>query len=127
VNPPGGGQKLRALTMEWNTLSAIDHLRLLQEESKQKRILIFKHSTRCNISRAALDRLERSWKSEEMDNVKPYYLDLISHRDISNQVASQFGVEHESPQVLIIENGKAVYDSSHFNIDYQQIRNVVKN
>jgi len=113
--------------MEWNTLSAIDHLRLLQEESKQKRILIFKHSTRCNISRAALDRLERSWKSEEMDNVKPYYLDLISHRDISNQVASQFGVEHESPQVLIIENGKAVYDSSHFNIDYQQIRNVVKN
>ncbi len=113
--------------MEWNTLSAIDHLRLLQEESKQKRILIFKHSTRCNISRAALDRLERSWKSEEMNNVKPYYLDLISHRDISNQVASQFGVEHESPQVLIIENGKAVYDSSHFNIDYQQIRDVVKN
>src|ERR1700755_3311896 len=112
--------------MEWNTLSAIDHLRQLQEESKEKRILIFKHSTRCNISRAALDRLERSWKSEEMSHIKPYYLDLISHRDVSNQVASQFGVEHESPQVLIIENGKAVYDSSHFNIDYQQIRNAVK-
>lgn len=113
--------------MEWNTLSAADHLQHLREESKEKRILIFKHSTRCNISRTALDRLERNWKNDEMTNVKPYYLDLISHREVSNLVAAQFGVEHESPQVLIIENGKAVYDSSHFDIDYQQIRAAVKN
>lgn len=113
--------------MEWNTLSAADHLQHLREESKEKPVLIFKHSTRCNISRAALDRLERNWKSEEMTHVKPYYLDLISNRDVSNLVADQFGVEHESPQVLIIENGKAVYDSSHFNIDYEQIRAALKN
>jgi len=113
--------------MEWNTLSAADDLRRLQEESKEKRILIFKHSTRCNISRAALDRLERNWKAEEMAHIKPYYLDLISYRNVSNLIESQFGVVHESPQVLIIENGKAVYDSSHFDIDYQQIRNAAKN
>lgn len=113
--------------MEWNTLSAVDDLRHLQEESKERRILIFKHSTRCNISRAALDRLERNWKTEEMGHVKPYYLDLISYRNVSNLIESQFGVVHESPQVLIIENGKAIYDSSHLDIDYQQIRNATKN
>lgn len=82
--------------------------------------MIFKHSTRCSVSRMALDRLERKW-SPEAGNIKPYFLDLISYREISNRVAAQFNVEHESPQVLVIRNGAAIFDTSHFDIDFGDI------
>jgi len=75
-----------------------------------------------------LDRLERNWNVQEMDaQVKAYFLDLISYRQISHQIAALFEVEHESPQVLIIRNGASVYDRSHMEIDYQEIRDTVKN
>ena len=53
--------------------------------------------------------------------IKPYYLDLIAHRDISNKIAQQWNIEHESPQVLVIENGKCTYHNSHMGIDYNEL------
>ncbi len=113
--------------MDWIKLKDVKQLALIREQSIEKAILIFKHSTRCSISKTALDRLERNWKAEEMTEITPYYLDLISFRDISNQIASQFGVDHESPQVLIIKNGQSIYDCSHFDIDYNAIQKAFKN
>lgn len=110
--------------MLWKKLEAVDQLAQIRTLSAQKSVLIFKHSTRCSISRTALDRLERNWKDEEMKDVEPYFLDLISYRDVSNQIASQFDIEHQSPQVLVIKNGSAVHDSSHFDIDYSTIKKV---
>ena len=107
--------------MNWNKLETVEQLTEIQEQSKEKQILIFKHSTRCSTSRMALDRLERNWKNEDMVNIEPYYLDLISYREISNQISHQYGIDHHSPQVLIIRNGEAIYDSSHFDIDYDAI------
>ena len=74
----------------------------------------------------ALDRLERNWQDIEMKDVKSYFLDLISYREISNGIAHEFDVEHESPQVLIIENGKSIYNRSHMGIDYRQIKETIK-
>jgi bacillithiol system protein YtxJ len=113
--------------MEWNTLHRIDQLNDLIRESSENKILIFKHSTRCNISRSTLDRLERNWNDRETSDVKAYFLDLLSNRDLSNRIAEQFGVEHQSPQVLIISQGKSVYDRSHFQIDFQDITKFLKN
>jgi bacillithiol system protein YtxJ len=112
--------------MNWNHLEHADQLDQLIKESADKTILIFKHSTRCNISRATLDRLERNWKDSEVPNLKTYFLDLISYRNISNSIAEQFQVEHQSPQVLIIRNGKSVYDNSHYGIDFNAISEKVK-
>lgn len=112
--------------MNWNYLERAEQLNDIVNESADNSILIFKHSTRCNISRAALDRLERNWKDAEVPNVKPYFLDLLSYRDISNTLAEQFQVEHQSPQVLIIRHGKAIYDNSHYGIDFREIREKVK-
>jgi len=111
----------------WNKLTTLAQLEQIQDESKEKKILIFKHSTRCSISSAALSRLERNWKSDEMPEVKSYLLDLISFRQLSNEIESLYHIEHESPQVLIISNGKSVYDRSHLAIDYNQIKEAVKN
>ena len=60
-----------------------------------------------------LTRLERSQAPESIDC---YILDLIRHRDISNKIAQEYDVYHESPQVLLIKNGECVYDESHYGI-----------
>jgi bacillithiol system protein YtxJ len=51
---------------------------------------------------------------------------LLSHRNISHEIASLFDVEHQSPQVLIIQNEKSVYDRSHFDIDYSSIKKEIE-
>ncbi len=107
--------------MNWIELNSVEQLDEISRESQQNPVLIYKHSTRCNISRTALDRLERNYKQEETKGLKAYFLDLLSYRDVSNAVAQKFGVEHESPQAILIKNGKAVYSASHFEIDYRSI------
>jgi len=105
--------------MNWIPLESLEQL----EEVKQKsKALIFKHSTRCSISATALDRLQRNWSDTEMQNVEAYYLDLIRFRDISGKIAEIFGVEHQSPQALLLVEGKCVYHDSHYGIDYQEIK-----
>jgi bacillithiol system protein YtxJ len=113
--------------MNWVELKTEEQLDQIREESKNHPVLIFKHSRRCSISKAALDRLERNWKEDEMTHLKPYFLDLVSFRETSDRIATQFDVEHESPQVLIINNGQSIYNQSHFNIDYGNILRASKN
>lgn len=107
--------------MKWNNLEEITALETLKKESESQPVLIFKHSTRCSISSSAKDRLERKWSSEHAQNIKPYYLDLLNHRDISNKIATDFEIEHQSPQVLLLKNGRAIYNASHMNINFESI------
>lgn len=111
--------------MNWNRLDSIEIIDKIIEESKDKPVVIFKHSTSCSISSMALNRLERSWNESEMSEVKAYYLDLISYKDISNAVADRFEVMHQSPQVLLIKDGECVYDDSHMGISYQNLKSGV--
>jgi bacillithiol system protein YtxJ len=105
--------------MTWHKLTDSDQLAQLREESARQPVLIFKHSTSCSISAMALSRMERNWSDEA--GIKPYYLDLLAYRSVSNRVADEFGVAHESPQVLLIQNGECVYDASHMGISFQAL------
>jgi bacillithiol system protein YtxJ len=109
--------------MNWIELKSPDQLEKLRAESKNQPVVIFKHSTSCSISRTALNRLERNWNDDEMTYVKPYYLDLLSYRNISREIAEIFDIEHESPQVIVLKNGEAVFHRSHFDIDFVSIKN----
>ncbi len=113
--------------MNWNSLNQLAQLDRIKEESKNHPVLIYKHSTQCSISRSTLDRLERNWKESDMTALKPYMLDLLSYRDVSNEIVNAFQVEHESPQVLVIKNGEVVYHTSHFGIDYKSLLPFAKN
>jgi bacillithiol system protein YtxJ len=113
--------------MKWNKLNDLQQLQELLQLSENMTVMIFKHSTRCSISRAALDRLERNWKEEEVGHIKPYFLDLISYREVSNAIQDLLAVEHESPQLIVIEKGKAIYHRSHFDIDYNHLQKAIKN
>ncbi len=108
--------------MNWKKLTAESQLETLVEESREHPVLIFKHSTRCSISATSLARLERNWKESEVGDTVPYYLDLIANRAVSGQIASQFDVPHQSPQVLVISKGECIYDASHFEISFDDIR-----
>ena len=111
--------------MSWISLNDTRQLEEIIAESKQKPVLIYKHSTRCNISRSALDRLERKWDATAAGDIKRYLLDLLSFRDISNKIADIFQVEHHSPQILVIADGKSVLDLSHYDIDFDRIKAVI--
>jgi len=107
--------------MIWNEIKSVEELNLWKEKSKGSPVMFFKHSTRCSISSAAKARLERSWEDKNFDNPTPVYLDLIAFRDVSNQIAQDFGIEHQSPQVLVIKDGVCVYDTSHYDINYADV------
>lgn len=107
--------------MSWKKLDSVSQLDQIIEESKEKSVLVFKHSTRCSISSMAWSRIERNWKQEDNEKVSPYFLDLIAFRAISDEIARRFSVPHASPQIILIRNGEAIYDDSHMGINYQEI------
>ncbi len=108
--------------MNWNNLNSLDQIEDIKKESKEQAIAIFKHSTTCSISATALSRFERAWTKKKPDNkLKPYYLDLLKNREISNKVSSTFGIGHQSPQIIVIKNEESVYNESHFGIDLEEV------
>lgn len=112
--------------MNWNALTDLDQLDFIDKESQEKKVFIFKHSTTCSISNAALNRLERKWMENDEKVVKPYFLDLLRNRNISNEIATKYKVAHESPQVLVIEKGSCSFNCSHFDISYDGLMQEVK-
>lgn len=111
--------------LDWRPLSDLGQLNEIVHESHEKPIVLFKHSTRCGISRAVLKQFEKEYDLE--DEIVLYYLDLLNHRDVSNEVASRFGVVHQSPQLLLIVNGKAIYDASHSDIEVDDLKHNLDN
>jgi bacillithiol system protein YtxJ len=107
--------------IDWLQLTDSIQLDEIEDASNSKIVVIFKHSTRCSISRMALRQFENEFEANE--NVLPYYLDLLNHRDISNEIASKFSVVHQSPQLLIISKEKCIYNASHSDIDAEVIKN----
>jgi bacillithiol system protein YtxJ len=116
-----GSQNSSESKINWIPLQDLGQLNEIMTLSNEKPVVIFKHSTRCSISRMALKRFENEYDLDE--SVAVYFLDLLEHRDISNEIASRFGVYHQSPQLLLIQEGKSVYDVSHSDIDAEELKN----
>jgi len=100
----------------WKPLTEVNQLDTIIKDSSVKPVAIFKHSTSCGISRMALKQLESSY-DVPANQLDIYYLDLNVYRDVSNEIASRFQVTHQSPQILVIKNGIAVYNESHGGIN----------
>lgn len=103
--------------MKWQRIESFNDLEIIKETSREKPVLIFKHSTKCGISSFVLKNFEKSFKDVESFNGQMFYLDLLNYRDISNQIAESFDVVHESPQIIIINDGLASFHASHQSID----------
>ena len=112
--------------VNWKKLESAGQIEDLRQVSNDKPVVVFKHSTRCSISGMVLSRLQREWNEEEMEGIEFYFLDLLSNRDISSKVAEKFGVEHQSPQLIIIKDGEAVYNTSHMGVSYHEMKKHLK-
>ncbi|QBN18055.1 bacillithiol system redox-active protein YtxJ [Flavobacterium nackdongense] len=111
--------------INWIPLQDLGQLNEIINISNEKPVVIFKHSTRCIVSRTALKQFEIETLQCNVfteNNVATYFLDLLAHRDISNEIANRFGVQHQSPQLLLIKEGKSVYDVSHSDIDAAELK-----
>ena len=107
----------------WKQLTDLGELNSIINESNDKTVVIFKHSTRCGISRMVLKQFENDFNFPE--SITPYLLDLLAHRDISNAIASRFDVVHQSPQIIVIKEGVVVYNASHESIDAAELNNFI--
>ena len=120
----GGSEDDNNSKINWISLTEISQLTTLISQSSIKPILIFKHSTRCGVSRMALKSFEKSYDLNE-SVLEMCFLDLLSYRDLSNEISSLLNVHHQSPQVLVVKNGDLVYHDSHYEISLQKIKEVL--
>ena len=110
--------------LPWINLSSVEQLKEVLFNIGEKPVLLFKHSTRCSISSMALNGFERNWSGEV--ECELYYIDLLKHRDISQEVAVLTGVVHQSPQAIVLKGKEIVYDATHTSIDARRIESILK-
>ncbi len=108
--------------MNWITLESAEQVNEIKQQ--QGYSIIFKHSIRCSISLMAKRRLEMD-KDHLPVELPLYFLDLIRFREISQQIAHDFQVHHESPQLLVIKNGECILDQSHGGISLEEALSVL--
>jgi bacillithiol system protein YtxJ len=108
--------------MNWTPLESADQINGIKAHRGYS--VIFKHSTRCSISMMVKKRFEFDW-DKLPENLPLYFLDLIKYRELSSQVATDFHVYHESPQLLLIKDGECVLDLSHGQVSVEETLSVI--
>lgn len=111
----GSGEPKEEKLLPWKALNAVDQLDEIAKKSNTKTQMIFKHSTRCGISKMVMNQFVDAFDVDL--NADLYYLDLLNYRDVSHETGYKFQVLHESPQLLIIRNGVVVAHASHGGIN----------
>ncbi|MDR2275914.1 MAG: bacillithiol system redox-active protein YtxJ [Sphingobacterium sp.] len=101
--------------INWIELNTEEQLQEIYQSDKVA--AIFKHSTTCGISNMAKRSLERMSSTSDQD-YPVYLLDLLRYRALSNEIAQRWNIEHQSPQILIVEGKNSVYDASHGDIQF---------
>jgi bacillithiol system protein YtxJ len=116
------GQKKK---LNWIYLKTTAQLDQLFSGNNGRPALIFKHSTRCNISKGALERFESKWKQDKT-NCDLYFVDVIMDRPISTAIAERSATIHHSPQALLVVDGKVIYNKTHEAISAREIMSILK-
>lgn len=109
----------------WETITDISEIDPLIERSKDRPQLIYKHSNRCSVCFVAKGNLEKGSETI-LQHADMHYLDVVKNRDVSNSIASDLDVRHESPQAIVVEDGEVIWHASHGGIDSEKIIEVFK-
>jgi bacillithiol system protein YtxJ len=117
-------EKKEEKVLPWIPLNTLPQLNYIAEKSKTKTQVIFKHSTRCGISKMVINQFIDTYEFTEKE-LDLYFLDLLNYRDVSNEVGYKFQVMHQSPQLLVIKNGVVVAHASHGAINAIQLADFV--
>lgn len=112
-------------TLPWIQLESLEQLEEVVKTTNETPILLFKHSTRCSISSMALHSFERDWSTGD-SLCKLYFLDLLAHRPVSNEIAAITGVQHQSPQAIVLKGSEVVYEATHSSISARSIESILR-
>jgi bacillithiol system protein YtxJ len=121
----GKSEQQSSSKLQWNYLQSVEDLDAAENISKEKTVILFKHSTRCSVSRFVLKQFENTYAIDS-DFAELYFLDLIEYRAISDEIAIRFGVTHQSPQMIVLKDGIQVYNSSHESIDANSLEQFIQ-
>jgi bacillithiol system protein YtxJ len=116
------GSSSKNISEIWHKIESENDLITAIENSNIKNVVIFKHSTRCIISKTVLKNFENEAENSNTKIIDFYYLDLLNYRNISNEIVEQFNITHQSPQVILIKNEEAIYNASHDGISLETIK-----
>lgn len=110
--------------LSWIPIHTEEELDKAIEDSSVLPAVFFKHSTRCSISSMALNRFENNFRPDKT-RCSLYFIDLIAFRNISNAIAEKLNVQHQSPQVIVVDNKLVLHTASHSGIDAQKIEGLL--
>jgi bacillithiol system protein YtxJ len=111
------------MDLEVTSLRAVDELDRALDESHTRPVLLFKHSYSCGVSAEALDELRAHIEEQPEVSAAQYAMVTVqTHREVSNTITQRLGVRHETPQAILVRDGRAVWTASHFRVNAAEIR-----
>jgi bacillithiol system protein YtxJ len=113
--------KLNEMHPKLTSVQHVDEIELLLAGSVSRPVLLFKHSHSCGVSAEALDELLDHLNADS-DAADYALVTVQTHRDVSNAIAARLGVRHETPQAILVRDGRAVWTASHFRVNASAIR-----
>lgn len=107
-------------------ISDIKKLQDILDNAEKGTLLIFKHSTRCPVSSHAKKELEKFLENNPKYKENTFLIKVIESRELSNYITETTGIEHQSPQLLIMKDGKVLIHLSHFQITVKSIESALQ-
>lgn len=113
------------MMIEYKELHANEEWEQAWESSTEKPVLLFKHSTTCPISAKAYSQYQTFLESADQE-IDSYLVKVIEDRPVSNQIADETNVKHESPQIFLIRDKEVLWHTSHSKITIESIGEAVR-
>lgn len=105
--------------VSYKEITTVNQWKDILDDSRDKAILVFKHSTTCPVSAHAYGEFTAFNKS-----IESYLVKVIENRAISNEISKDLGIQHESPQAFVIANSDVVWNASHWKITKKELDKV---
>lgn len=107
--------------MDWKQVLREEDVDELLDRSAEKAQILYKHSNRCATCFFAKKNIENI--GSELKNKAEYHLiDVIGQRSLSLHIQDKLGIQHESPQMFIIDKGQVVWSGSHHQVTAEPIK-----
>lgn len=113
------------MTILLKELLEIEELEEVWEVSAKKPTFLFKQSTTCPISAKAFEEFHK-FLQENTEDIAAYYVKVRESRPVSNEIAEELAVIHQSPQIILIKDGEAIWDTSHMRITVDSIKEALE-
>jgi bacillithiol system protein YtxJ len=104
----------------WQKISQASQVDSIIESSSERPQLIYKHSHRCSVCFVAKGDLEQS-SEDILEHADMHFVNVVNNREASDYIASELDVRHESPQVILVDQGEVVWHASHGSIEAEEI------